>query len=341
MQGDETLAERWIPLWQQQTGGSWSDATSETADELERQLRFAARARAEGNELDTVYGDLAETLGGLAPRTRGSGALAAVLSLWLAWQTQDRPSDGLLASANLIGSDTDTIATMAGALLGCVAATDPPGPILDEELLRRDAQRLEGLAAREVVEDFPHPDPMLWQPPSTLVDVVGLVDGTMALAGLGQAQPLAGLIEAPGKDGSGWQWLGADFGQQLLIKRRASLEPLGEWALPRRRETAPTLLQAADLPQVAPRTDATPPPALPDAARSTTPTPRSRDRDALPTEVEDAVANIVARKFDQIQVARLLFHLARQPYGQSKAAAFAGEVARLLREREGLDDQPK
>lgn len=51
--------------------------------------------------------------------------MTAVLSLWIAHVYQGDPLAGLRLAAGLLGSDTDTIATMAGALLGAVASEDP------------------------------------------------------------------------------------------------------------------------------------------------------------------------------------------------------------------------
>jgi ADP-ribosylglycohydrolase len=332
MSDDPALAERWIPLWERASEEPWASAVQRTLDELSDQVTLARGAAAADGPISNRYAALSERLGGLDRKTRGSGAVAAVLSLWLAWVARDRPAEGLLAAANLIGSDTDTVATMAGALLGVVAATAPPGPVLDEQLLTADAARLQQLGRGERVDDFPHPDPMNWRSPPTLVDSLGRIGDQPVVSGLGPVSPLAEPV--PGSDDAAWQWNRTDFGQSLLIKRRTALAPIADFALPRPRDTAPRPVPATaqiDLESARPK-----------AARSAAATGgqsrRTRREDGLPIEVEDALALVKNRKFDQILVARLLFHFARQPYGSSKAAIFGGEVARLLREREGLMD---
>lgn len=68
-----------------------------------------------------------------------------MLSPWTAHIHQDDPVGGTRLAANLLGSDIDTVATMAGALLGAVAVDDPPEPVLDAELIVKEARRLAAL----------------------------------------------------------------------------------------------------------------------------------------------------------------------------------------------------
>ncbi len=306
MASDDALAERWIPMWEQQTGRSWSSAVMETVEELNEQtevaLRFARQPRGFEEEL---YADLCEALGGLSPKTRGSGTLAAILSLWIAWRYQSQPIEGLCNTANLIGSDTDTIATMAGALLGPVADQPLPGPLLDYDLHVREAERLERLREGERVEDFPHPDPLHWQHPTTLSDAVGLIDGKPALMGLG-----AGEFEGErlaGKDHTGWQWLINGFGQHFLVKRRDELAELPEWSRPRFRATA----KAEQLPVAS--------------------------QQQLPDEIDDALELVFATGFQQQRFVQLFLHLARRPHGATRAGIFAAMVAERIRVEDDLN----
>ncbi|WP_347404568.1 ADP-ribosylglycohydrolase family protein [Streptomyces sp. MST-110588] len=67
--------------------------------------------------------------GGAASRTqRVDQAQSPLLAAVLAHAYADSPEAGLLLAANTLGSDTDTIATMAGALLGVVTAGPRPAP---------------------------------------------------------------------------------------------------------------------------------------------------------------------------------------------------------------------
>jgi ADP-ribosylglycohydrolase len=332
MREDDALAERWLPLWEERAARSWREGVDEIIEELVEQVQVAVRSTAKGEPAhgDDVYAELADRLGGLARETRGSGAATAVLSLWLAWTYREAPADGVRVAANLIGSDTDTIASLAGALLGAVVAEEPPGALLDQALIGREAARLERMREGERVEDFPHPDPLHWRPPPTLSDAVGQFDGRPAIAGLGAAEEASALQRGRGKEESGWQWLMLSFGQHALVKRRKRLTELPDWARPRPRDTAPRT-QLADshaqdeLPKMT-------------AAQREPEIPRCNRHGVLPAAVEDGVSLVIKTRFEELTIIKLLFHYARQPHGTTKAALFAALVAERLREREGLDD---
>jgi hypothetical protein len=267
-------------------------------DSAARAARVAERGRRE-----RAYDDLLRALGGLNPRTRGAGTVTAVLALWIAWVFRDEPWEGLRLCAGVLGSDTDTTATLAGALLGAVAGSDPPEPPLDAELIASEARRLHGFGAGRPGASFPHPDTLHWQPPHSLSDAVGLLDGRIAVAGLGFAEGETSLLPGQGRDPGLWQWLKTDFGQRLLIKRRMELHELPDRARPRVR-TAPTEIDAenaAEQPQLFVRKRGSDPP--------------------LPDDPVDGVAYLVARDFDRILAARLLEHYGKQ--GAVQAAVFA------------------
>lgn len=312
---DETLSERWLPVWENTAGRPWADAITDVLQELEGQLASAARA-AQGAPRDqgiSDYTKLAQELGGLNPKTRGAGTTTAVLSLWTAHIHQDDPVGGTRLAANLLGSDTDTVATMAGALLGAVAVDDPPEPVLDAELIVKEARRLAALGEGRRPESFPHPDPLRWQPPRSLSDAVGLIDDLPAIAGLGPARADGEPIHGGGKDAGIWQWLVTDYGQRLLIKRRHELEELPESARPRRR--GPTT-EPADLAKSAEQ-------------RRLFVTP-SRSGTDLPSDPEAGVLLLATNSFDDALMAQLLRHYGHQ--SSRAAATFAALLSERLRE---------
>jgi ADP-ribosylglycohydrolase len=312
---DETLSERWLPVWESNAGRPWPLAVSDVLSELEEQLEIASRAAhaARSDQRDSAYARLAQELGGLNPKTRGAGTITAVLSLWIAHIHQDDPVHGVRLAANLLGSDTDTIATMAGALLGAVAVDDPPEPVLDGELIAKEARRLAALGEGRRVESFPHPDPLRWQPPKNLSDAVGLINGRPAIAGLGPAREDGEPIHGQGKDPGVWQWMVTDYGQRLLIKRRDKLREFPEDAHPRRRPSS------------------TPETADPDAQRRLfVSSPSESD---FPREPEGGVLMLVRKGFDEALMAQLLTHYAHQ--SSLAAATFAALLSERLREAHG------
>ncbi len=241
LRADDVLGERWVPMWEEQSKLSLETGFEHTVLELEKLLAEAvpAASHRDLSAPERDYALLAQALGGMNPRTRGSGTISAVLALWLAWAHRERPVEGLRIAAGLLGSDTDTVATMAGALLGAVAPGEPDGPVLDRDLIVADAHRMEALARGERVESFPHPDPMHWQPPASLSDALGMVDGQLAIAGLGPVEALSEPIEGQGTQAGTWQWVESWYGQRLLVKRREQVVELPDGARLRSRVTTP------------------------------------------------------------------------------------------------------
>ena len=70
---------------------------------------------------------MVKEIGGMLVQYRGSGTKTAILAAALAWMFRDNPHEAIVVGANLLGSDTDTIATMAGAILGAITDEDPAG----------------------------------------------------------------------------------------------------------------------------------------------------------------------------------------------------------------------
>lgn len=301
---DDVLGERWLPAWEMNAGESFSKAMSRTIDELRVQTEQAIEAstRLQGSNAGPEYAELAKSLGGLRAQSRGAGTITAILALWLAWAFRSKPVDGLRASAGLINSDTDTISTMAGALLGAVATNDPPGGLLDAELIVSEAQRLQRLAEGESASSFPHPDPLHWQPPPYLADALGLIDGRPAVAGLGPVVSKGEPIPGQGGKPEFWQWVETTYGQSLLIKRRPELKELPPGSQPRPRSTASARNGHAASPS-----------------------------GGLPADPEHGVEFFFSHREDDRLLGELLRHFARK--GGTAAADFASLIEARLSDR--------
>jgi ADP-ribosylglycohydrolase len=301
---DEVLAEQWVPRWEREAGTGWREALLSTIGETSDLVETAAATEPRGNDAD-AYARLAASLGGLDPATRGSGVVSAILSLWLAYWSGRNSERGPILAANLLGSDTDTNASMAGALAGVIAPSGPRGSILDRDYIATEAARLERLAEQQPSESFPHPDPLKWRPPKTLADVVGLLNGRIAVAGLGPAREEGEPFAGQGRPGGMWQWLHLHFGQHLLVKRRPDLMPLPDYALPRQRPVRPEQIQ------------------LPTAA----------SEPQLPATVEAAVEFLARRDFDPRLAMQLLRQFANEEHGVTKAGLFGALVAQALQQK--------
>jgi ADP-ribosylglycohydrolase len=318
---DDALQERWLPVWEKNSGVTFSEAVGHALSETLPTIAAAHEAANAKGSLPDRYAELAKAVGGLDPSTRGSGILSAILALWLGHCGAEDPEGAIRCASNLLGSDTDTIGSMAGALLGVGASDDLPGPLVDEALIAAEAERLAILSSGGLAPSFPHPDPLRWHAPKTQADALGMLGDDILLAGLGPAKTREEPVRA--HDGALWQWVELDFGQNVLVKRREELPRLGPSARPLSRLVAVEGNQAVQQELVE---DDTTPPKLQSKARAET-----RE---YPDDVVEGVQLLVARGFDLVLMSRLLEHYSQQEHGVTKAALFGGLVAQALQARD-------
>lgn len=308
---DDQLRGRWLPQWTERAGTTFADALGGARRELHHHAAIAADlAHDNGYDLERRYTQLLRSLGGFDPSTRGAGDTSALLALWLAWCGQHQPAQTIAMAAGAVGSDTDTVATMAGALLGAVADHEPDSPIADRDLHVAEARRLHRLSRGEPTDSFPHPDLLHWEPTQSLSDALGTIDGTPVIAGLGPVTLEGELIR--GKQGA-WQWANTAYGQRVLVKRRDELTQLPDHARPRPRSPAAAQIR----------------PGAPDNA----PTGAGRE---LPDDPEQGALLAVRERFDARLVGILWRHYASSPRGgAAKAAYFATRAAELYTQDSG------
>lgn len=89
--------------------------------------------------------DVLEQLQCFNRKISGAGTVAAIAAVYLASRHAADPINGVVKAAFAIGSDTDTIASMTGGLLGCINGTEWLSPIRHEI---QDATYLEKCGAR-------------------------------------------------------------------------------------------------------------------------------------------------------------------------------------------------
>lgn len=317
MREHDVLRERWLPGWEKAAGATWADAVGATIAEG-REMIVAARDAAERDDTATAYRELVVALGGKNRETVGSGMVAAVASLFAAWAFRDNPREGLAVVANHLGTDTDTIATMAGALIGGTGMSDVPGPVLDREYIAAEAMRMVAIGSGDEARSFPHPDPIKWKPPRTLADAVGTFDDGLAVAGLGPVGQAGKVYPLDQKDNASYQWMHLEFGQSLLVKRRHEPKPLPKGSLPVERPVRAAI--GAGSPQ------------------ATLFEPGSNHTDGSDAgasgDVAEAVERVAEADFDPRVIGAELLRLSRLPEQSIElSAAFAVAVTTLRRTR--------
>ena len=149
--------------------------TVEEMRQLLEQARNGIRAGALADDR-AVLDDL-----GCFGRFKGAGTVTAAAAAYLAARHAAQPAQGVLRAAFERGADTDTLAAMTGALLGCLAGDEwLPAPWRDVQ----DAAYLRYIAGRVVqgpagAEQRPVETPAA--PPSILTDLARNGDHEVAL----------------------------------------------------------------------------------------------------------------------------------------------------------------
>jgi len=332
---DPDLSTFWLPTWEGLTGRTLQEASSKAADEW---------ADAAGVAIKLLTGDSRESyraivggLKGLSDAERGSGLKTVLFSTAAAWLFKDCSIDeGLFEVVNLLNSDTDSIATMAGALLGARRGQDVPHhPIQDREYIAAAATRTASIGLGLSVDDLSYPDLLYWQAPKSALDCVGKVKDRVALAGIGALEPLGQCYSGKGR-GSVWQWHRLDFGQTVLCKRRETLK-----SVPQEMRPVHMLPQRAEASSLAPQA---PPPA---SAKPGSSTAQTRDLfDTMPTAPIETELNHQDRKsldeltdlairsgFDQRLIGEHLLMLSEGEQAVENAMAYSVIIAKAWRAR--------
>lgn len=326
---DDALSEFWLPQWERQAGDLES-AMKTVAEECIEDLDALHRTL---SSRSTTFRDCAAAIGAMESRARGSATKTALLAAVAAWRMQDEPEQALIEVANTLGTDTDTIATMAGAMLGAFVREAAPKPLLDSQLISKEADRLATIRESSEKPSFPYPDLLKWSPPGVQLDVVGTYDGGLALAGLGPVRPVDDPFPSRGgKRDTLWQWGQLEYGQHILMKRRAKPKNLSPSQLPKsngqraqgsqppRPGAATREASTADVSRVGEDKVAT----------GSTSDAGKRER-AL--TVEEALDEVRRYEWDDREIGRLLVTLSEQENGVDLAIGFAAIVARAWRAR--------
>lgn len=218
---DPQLRDFWLPTWEKQSGVKLKNALAGVRDECKKDLDKIEKALSSDN-LEFSYFDVLTQLDLFNEKLRGSGLKTSIAANAISWLFRNsNVEDAVLCAANALGSDTDTIGTMAGAMLGALAPA-PRWHVQDREYLIDEAIRLEKIRDGAAVSSFIYPDLMQWRAPGTQADSVMEHDGGFVLAGLGNVEPLGGE-HSSNDDGDVWQWMRLVFGQTILVKRRRNL----------------------------------------------------------------------------------------------------------------------
>lgn len=330
VEDDRQLSAFWKPAWEDQANIKLSVAAARFCEEAMADVDLVASIV--GRDGAKKYPEILNILGCYDDKYRGSGWKTALAAAALAGLHKDNPAAALIEAANEVGSDTDTIATMAGAILGAVAPVDPDWAIQDRDYIVREARRLSRIGAGEICDSFSYPDVARWQAPSAQVNFVGKFGDRLALAGLGVLEPVSD--EAASGD-TIWQWMKLPFGQTVLAKRRAQVRTkISPSDLPGERRP----VKSVELPRPS---SATLEPSLPFAHMPGTSIGTRRQGQSLPIRNEEPRASdvrtmnldeltdkIIASKFDDKMIGAYLNILIDKGCAIEIIASFAAIIAK-------------
>lgn len=331
VRNDQELSTFWLPTWNKKANALFDSALEIARHEWEADVEICkSLLRKEPKE---AYEELVRVLGGLTPEKRGSGLKSALFALAVSWLFRNDGAEAtVLTAANLLCSDTDTISTMAGALVGAYHSDIPPsGAIQDIEYHVSEAKRLCAISRGEHVESFAYPDLLSWMPPRNQLDSLGTIEGRLAVAGLGWATPVGEGFPSMKKDVL-WQWYKLEFGQTVLCKRRAVLKPLPPMSFPAVAAALERYVRPTSLKPIKPLTQHTKPPDLFDNSRRqqfahTEPSHSSEDT------LDELTDQAIRSGFDPQIIGQHLLRLSARPDGIELATAFAAIIAKARRAR--------
>lgn len=214
---DSQLVDFWLASWERETKNTLEAAMSKFYGEALHDISRVSEA-IKDNPV-TAYKSAISSIGCLTDRFRGSGFKTALAASVLSYLYRAEPIESaLVLSANMLESDTDTIATMAGALLGAIAGRSPVWNIQDSDYIIYDATRLANIAIGNPQPSFSYPDIGRWNPPVNQGASIRLYEDGLAIAGLGE-------LDIYGDEYSFgeyvWQWSTLPFGQTILAKRKS------------------------------------------------------------------------------------------------------------------------
>ena len=210
---DDRLSEIWLRQWEKRSQRSLETAIEGVLAELADDIRTLASATpAQGR---AAYVNAVEALKAFEPAQRGSGPKTSLLAALLAWVFADEPEAGLVISADYLGTDTDSIATMCGAISGAAGTTHAalPGEVQDQQYLEREADRMWAAGNGLRPPRFPYPDILAWRPPRSATDTVVADGDQLHVVGLGPGGALRETYATAGKSPGVWQWIDLWFGQ--------------------------------------------------------------------------------------------------------------------------------
>lgn len=215
---DDMLDTFWISQWESETGVSIDNAFFDVAEELFLDIELASYW-VSVDSLD--YSELIRILKLDDPSQRGSGTKTALIaSLLVIKNTHSNTANSFMSEiANELETDTDTIATMYGALFGVITTELLNGYIQDVDYIIAEANRLFDISDGKEAHTFEYPNIMNWSPNRSSLDNSTIVDDHLEIKLFGPLKSLSKPFNDKKKEYL-YKWYQTEQGFSILLKRR-------------------------------------------------------------------------------------------------------------------------
>lgn len=217
LSNDDLISSIWIPEWEEKAGLNIREAFNNVSNEIHSLLDSSMSWLRKD---DLCYEELVSVLLLDDDSVRGSGTNTTVAAALLCLKLNRLNANTILLHiVNELRTDTDTIATMFGAIAGAIILEYPPEPVQDQEYLIKESTRLYYISQKMRVEGFLYPDLNEWTPQKSAVGYVFTNNDGLFISGFGSLTPLSEVFFEKNDDFL-YQWVSTNLGFSLLVKRR-------------------------------------------------------------------------------------------------------------------------
>jgi len=217
---DPNLSSVWVSQYESLTGTSLTEAYKLVYEEIEEYISLISIWL---NSDQKNYVALAKKLDLYNERTRGSGTLTALAASAALFLVNDlSPEKLLIEIVNQLSTDTDSIATMVGAMMGLLIKHAPPSELQDQDYIIKDAKRLYAISKGLCNDEFLYPNAMSWKSSASAVDYISKHNNNLYMYPFGKLTETSQEFRTSNsKQEMYFQWVTSEFGPSFMIKRRS------------------------------------------------------------------------------------------------------------------------
>ncbi|WP_318518960.1 ADP-ribosylglycohydrolase family protein [Photobacterium leiognathi] len=215
---DINLSTAWVPIFENEFGKSLENAYEEVYQEINELLVSVGGWY---KSPDKSYDNLVNILDLKNTQIRGSGTLTAVAATAAALIKDDLMTL-LVSMVNALGTDTDSIATMVGAIRGIVDNSPPPQNVQDQAYIINDAERLFRISIKTESNNYQYPDIIKWKLAPSTLDYVVNCEGELVFPPFGVVTEQSEPFSSNNTESYDYcyQWVSSKIGQSFLVKKR-------------------------------------------------------------------------------------------------------------------------